>query len=117
MQADSGSSARAVAEFNQPPGTGYVYALIQLEATYEGAGSGLADEFAISINGVFELKSGVPCVVSPYFGEHVLLTGQSTSGTECIYMLAAKAARGTVRVVVPDLTSGDDGPDAYWATR
>lgn len=90
---------------------------MQLEATYEGAGSGLPDDLKVSINGVSEYDANNPCVGSPYFGDQVLLTGQSTSGTQCIYMLSAKAARGLVEVAVPDPISDEDGPGAYWTAR
>ncbi len=111
--ANTTSNKTAVAAYNREPGTGYVYALAAIKATYLGAGQGMASDLNLSINGVTSLSDGAQCTLFSDGQYDTLNTGQSTSYTDCIYLLTSKARKGTVSVSTG--YSFEDAPAAYWA--
>jgi len=113
FQANSTSNGIAVDEYNREPGTGYVYAIAEIKATYLGAGQGSASDLNLAINGVTSLDDGAMCSILSGGQYETLNTGQSTSYSDCIYLLTSKTKKGTVSVTAG--YSFDDAPAAYWA--
>ena len=112
-RADASSTAAAVADYNHAPGDGYLYAIIGLSATYKGDGSaepGL--DVTAGINGVDKHSSDSYCsLISTEFGLETLYTGQTNSGTNCVYLKASQAQRGFVQVTTDPYGSPRT---AYW---
>ena len=113
MQANEASTAKAVANYNHEPGVGYVYAIVDLSATFNGDGSASPGvDVGVSINGVDDLHSGGYCsIIDNGFGGDLLYTGQTESGLECIYIKQAKTTSGFVSVVADQFGSPHT---AYW---
>jgi len=113
MQADDASTARAVADYNHEPGVGYVYAIVNLSATFNGDGSGDAGiDLSVLINGIDDLDSDGYCtILDNSFGLKTLYTGQTDSGQECRYIKRSKTTSGFVSVVADQYGSPKT---AYW---
>jgi hypothetical protein len=113
IQADATSNAAATADYNIEPGRGYVYAIVTLDATYEGTGQASASELNVEINGVGDESTEVNCMLMDTDLYDQLTTGRSRTFRSCTYMLASKTKHGTVRVI-DGYSFESDAPSAYW---
>ena len=113
FQANATSNRIAVDDYNREPGTGYVYAIAEIKATYLGAGQGSASDLNLGINGVTSLDDGAMCSILSGGQYETLNTGQSTSYKDCIYLLSSKTKKGTLSVTAG--YSFEDAPVAHWA--
>ena len=115
LKANADSNRIAVDNYNLKPGTGYVYAIARIDATWLGPGQGMVSELDFEINGVRSISDGAFCSVVDLDSEEILNTGQSTSFRECIYLKKSEARRGMLAVYAG--YSFEGAPAAYWAIR
>jgi hypothetical protein len=116
FQANHSSKATAVSDYNRKPGTGYVYAIYKIKATFRGAGQGSPSDLQVAINDVSSIDSGSMCHIMSDGAEDpfaYLNTGQSASYRECIYLLSSKTKKGTIGV--SDGFTFEGGRPVFWA--